>query len=195
MDRQQIVIEGEGIYLRKITFEDTDNIIRWRNSDSVRSHFIDQRLFTKESHNYWLENYVMAGKADQLIICIAPSEESGNGSPEKDHYIPVGSVYIRDISKEHKKAEYGIFIGEDAARGRGIGSKTAKLMIRYCFETLHLHRLFLRVHADNIAAIKSYENAGFEREAYLRDDVFVNGTYKDIVLMGIINPSERKEEK
>ena len=68
-------------------------------------------------------------------------------------------------------------------------------MIRYCFETLHLHRLFLRVHADNIAAIKSYENAGFEREAYLRDDVFVNGTYKDIVLMGIINPSERKEEK
>ena len=184
MDWQQIVIEGEGIYLRKITFEDTDNIIRWRNSDSVRSHFIDQRLFTKESHNYWLENYG-----------IAPSEESGNGSPEKDHYIPVGSVYIRDISKEHKKAEYGIFIGEDAARGRGIGSKTAKLMIRYCFETLHLHRLFLRVHADNIAAIKSYENAGFEREAYLRDDVFVNGTYKDIVLMGIINPSERKEEK
>ena len=82
MDRQQIVIEGEGIYLRKITFEDTDNIIRWRNSDSVRSHFIDQRLFTKESHNYWLENYVMAGKADQLIICIAPSEESGNGSPD-----------------------------------------------------------------------------------------------------------------
>ncbi len=191
----QIVIEGEGIYLRKITFEDTDNIIRWRNSDSVRTHFIDQRLFTRESHNFWLENYVMTGKADQLIICIAPPEKSGEERPEKDYYIPVGSVYIRDISKEHKKAEYGIFIGEDAARGRGIGSKTAKLMIRYCFETLHLHRLFLRVHADNIAAIKSYENAGFEREAYLRDDVFVNGTYKDIVLMGIINPSERKEEK
>ena len=45
MDRQQIVIEGEGIYLRKITFEDTDNIIRWRNSDSVRTHFIDQTLY------------------------------------------------------------------------------------------------------------------------------------------------------
>ena len=63
-------------------------------------------------------------------------------------------------------------------------------MVAHCFDTLHLHRLFLRVHADNLQAIKSYEKAGFVQEAYLHDDVYVNGEYKDIVLMAVINPND-----
>ena len=204
----ETVIRGEGIFLRKIEYSDTENIIKWRNSDAVRSHFIDQRLFTKESHEGWLKNYVETGKVDQLIICVSPGrlgvgrnedgagkeadpgKEAGTSGIDEENYIPVGSVYIRDIDRTHNKAEYGIFIGEDAARGKGFGSDAARLMIRYCFETLKLHRLFLRVYADNEAAIRSYEHAGFLREACLKDDVFVNGKYHDIVLMGIINPKE-----
>ena len=60
-------------------------------------------------------------------------------------------------------------------------------MIRYAFEEMGLHRLFLRAFADNAQAIRSYEKAGFEREAYLRDDVCIDGRYRDIVLMGILN--------
>ena len=100
---------------------------------------------------------------------------------------PVGSVYVRDIDHAHKKAEYGIFIGDPGARGKGYGTAAARLMIQYCFEELGLLRLFLRVYADNFAAIRSYEKAGFEREAYLREDVYINGQYRDIVLMGILN--------
>lgn len=177
-------IEGEQILLRPIEYSDTDSVIRWRNSDEVRLHFIDQRLFTKESHEAWLRNFVQTGKVEQFIICIPESDVPGA------EYKPVGSVYIRDIDRENRKAEYGIFIGESLARGRGVGTKAAKLMIRYCFETLHLHRLFLRVYADNPQAIKSYEKAGFVQEAYLHDDVFVNGEYKDIVLMAVINPND-----
>lgn len=180
----EIAIKDESICLRKITSDDTESIVRWRNSDAVRSHFIDQRLFTKESHEGWLKNYVETGKVVQLIICI-PKEA---GAPLED-YVPVGSVYVRDIDTTHNKGEYGIFIGEDWARGKGVGSRCAKLMVRYCFETLHLHRLFLRVYADNLQAIKSYEKAGFVQEAYLHDDVCVNGEYKDIVLMAVINPA------
>ena len=63
-------------------------------------------------------------------------------------------------------------------------------MCEYAFKSLDLHKLMLRVHADNERAIKSYARAGFEKEAYLKDDVFVNGKYTDIVLMGLINPME-----
>ena len=100
---------------------------------------------------------------------------------------PVGSVYIRDIDKTHQKAEYGIFIGEPQARGKGYGTAAAQLMIKYCFEELQLHRLFLRVYAENIQAIRSYEKAGFVKEAHLREDVCIDGKYHDIVLMGILN--------
>ncbi len=180
----QKVIENDRIFLRKMEYSDTKNIVKWRNTDSVRNNFIYQALFTKESHENWIHTMVETGKVDQLVICLKDDNcEEG---------IPVGSVYIRDIDWNHNKAEYGIFIGEESARGKGIGSQTAALMIQYCFEQLKLHRLFLRVFADNKQAIRSYEKAGFVQEAYLKDDVRIQGEYRDIVLMGIINPEDKK---
>lgn len=178
----QKVIENESVFLRKMEYSDTENIVKWRNMDSVRNNFIYQALFTKESHENWIHTMVETGKVDQLIICLK----------DKNHAegIPVGSVYIRDIDWNHNKAEYGIFIGEESARGKGVGSQTAALMIQYCFEQLKLHRLFLRVFADNKQAIRSYEKAGFVQEAYLKDDVKIQGKYRDIILMGIINPED-----
>lgn len=165
----------ETIYLRPMTYEDTDNIIKWRNSDAVRSHFIYQELFTAESHEHWIKTMIETGKAVQMIIC----EKAGDK--------PVGSVYIRDIDRVHHKGEYGIFIGEPSARGRGIGTAAAALMICFAFEELGLHRLFLRVFADNGQAVASYEKAGFQKEAYLREDVCIGGSYHDIILMAVLN--------
>lgn len=164
-----------GIYLRLMTYEDTDAIVSWRNKDAVRKNFIYQALFTRESHENWIRTMVETGKVVQMMICEVATDK------------PVGSVYIRDIDHTHHKAEYGIFIGEDTARGKGYGTAAAGLMIKYCFEELNLHRLFLRVYADNIQAIRCYEKAGFTKEAHLRDDVCIDGEYRDIVLMGIIN--------
>ena len=101
----------------------------------------------------------------------------------------VGSVYIRDIDREHNKAEYGIFIGEAEARGRGIGTGAAKLMLRYCFQEEKLHRVYLRALAGNDRAVRSYEKAGFVKEACLKDDVFLNGKYCDIIWMAAIAPA------
>ena len=100
---------------------------------------------------------------------------------------PLGSVYIRDIDRGHNKAEYGIFIGEDDARGRGVGTAAAKLMLRYCFTEEGLHRIYLRVFATNLQAIRSYEKAGFVREGILRDDVRIDGEYRDIQWMAAVS--------
>lgn len=169
------VYEDDVIYLRNMTKDDTDLIVKWRNSEEVRSRFIYQALFTRQSHEKWIETMVNTGKVVQMIICL------------KDGDVPVGSVYIRDIDTTHHKGEYGIFIGEAEARGKGIGTRAAKLMTAYAFWELSLHRLFLRVFADNVRAIRSYEKAGFVREAYLKDDVCINGKYRDIVLMAVLN--------
>ena len=171
----EYIDKDAGIYLRFMTYDDTDLIVSWRNTDSVRKNFIYQALFTRESHENWIRTKVETGDVVQMIICETGSDR------------PVGSVYVRDVDRTHHKAEYGIFIGEADARGKGYGTAAAKLMIRYCFEEMKLHRLFLRVYAENQQAIKSYEKAGFEREALLRDDVCIDGNYRDIVLMGILN--------
>lgn len=163
---------GAGIYLRLMTYADTDLIVAWRNSDAVRKNFIYQELFTREGHEHWIRTMVETGRVVQMMICDLASDR------------PLGSVYIRDIDRQHNKAEYGIFIGEDSARGRGVGTAAAELMLRYCFEEEGLHRVYLRVFADNIQALRSYEKAGFVREGLLRDDVRIDGEYRDIVWMG-----------
>lgn len=169
--------ELAGIYLRLMTYDDTDNIVRWRNSDEVRKNFICQELFTKESHENWIRTRVETGQAVQMVICGLATDT------------PLGSVYIRDIDRHHNKAEYGIFIGEASARGRGIGTAAAKLMLRYCFETERLHRIYLRALAGNEQAIRSYEKAGFQREGYLKEDVRIGEAYRDVVWMAAVNPS------
>lgn len=173
---EQYIDREAGIYLRLMTWEDTDLIVAWRNSDAVRKNFIYREPFTRQGHEDWIRNMVETGKAVQTIICDLASDR------------PLGSVYIRDIDRQHNKAEYGIFIGEPDARDRGLGTAAAKLMLRYCFEEERLHRIYLRALAGNHRAIRSYEKAGFRKEGCLKDDVRIEGKYCDIIWMAAIAP-------
>ena len=173
-------IMGKGIFLRRMTVEDTEDIVRWRNNPRVRKSFIYQELFTREGHLHWIHAMVDTGRVVQFIIC------------EKSTGRSIGSVYFRDISQEHHRAEYGIFIGEDDAAGRGYGSEACRLALEYGFHVLKLHKIILRVYAENRIALRSYEKNGFQREGYLRDEVFTQGRYHDMILMGIIAPKEEQ---
>ena len=172
-------IKGEKIKLRFMTREDTDLIVKWRNNPRVRYNFIYQELFTPEGHLHWFDTMIDTGKAIQFIIC------------EMDTERPIGSVYFRDISTRHHKAEYGIFIGEDDAVGKGIGSEVCRLACDYGFRVENWHKIILRAFAEN-QALRSYEKAGFQREALLKDEVCIDGVYRDIVLMGLLNPQHTK---
>lgn len=168
-------IEGEKIVLKAITKEHTPLIVKWRNNPNVRNNFIFQETFTEEIHNAWMDNRVASGEVVQFIIYTKQSN------------MPVGSVYLRDVDLEKQKAEFGIFIGEDAARGQGYGRSAAQLICKYGFEQLHLHKIMLRVFASNVGAIRSYEHAGFVQEAYLKDEEKIDGKFYDIIFMAMIN--------
>lgn len=171
---RQPVLTGEKVVLRPITPEDTSLIVKWRNTPSVRNNFIFREPFTPEMHLAWLRNKVATGQVVQYVIQRA---EDG---------LPVGSVYFRDLDQENRSAEYGIFIGEESARGQGIGTETARLFVRYGFEELGLHRISLRLLRENGAAYRSYQKAGFREEGIFRDMVRLDGEYRDVVFMAVL---------
>lgn len=174
-----MTLQSNDIYLRPMTKEDTDLIVKWRNEDFVRRNFIYQKPFTRQGHLHWIETMVNTGKVVQFIICLKEGK-------------PIGSVYLRDIDREHHKAEYGIFIGEKEALGKGYGTQAAELMKQYAFQVLGLHKLMLRVLAGNDRAKRSYEKAGFVKEACLKEDVYLENGYRDVILMACFYPG--KEE-
>ena len=142
------VLEGAAVRLRPIADADTDLIVKWRNTPSVVQNFIFRQTFTPEMHRSWLATKVATGQVVQYIIIDKADDK------------PVGSVYYRDIDNHNRSAEYGIFIGEESARGKGLGTETAKLFTDFGFAELQLHRISLRVLAEN--AMYSYHNGEYQ---------------------------------
>ena len=136
------------VYIRKIDYADTALIVKWRNNPRVRNNFIYREVFTEEGHKRWMDTMVASGEVVQMIICENETDKA------------VGSVYLRDIDNATKEAEYGIFIGEDDAIGKGYGNEAADLMCDYARDELGLKRLILRVFKDNEPARKSYAPSG-----------------------------------
>lgn len=50
------------IFLRPITEKDAPNIVRWRNSDMVRSHCMTKAPITETSHLTFYRDNVLKGK-------------------------------------------------------------------------------------------------------------------------------------
>lgn len=83
-------------------------------------------------------------------------------------------------------AELGITIGNRAYWGRGYGREAVGLLVDYGFELLNLRRIYLRVHARNERAIRAYRACGFVEEGRLRQHVWSDGAYDDLLYMGVL---------
>ncbi len=160
------------VHLRLMTEADTAKIVAWRNQDFVRNNFIYQELFTEEGHRNWIREQVEPGRVVQFIICLSDGRE-------------IGSVYLRDIDREAQTAEYGNFIGEKEALGCGYGSQSAKIVLRYAFETLQLKKVSLRFLEGNDAARRCYEKAGFRVIEDKWDTVFLKQGKRRVFFMEI----------
>ena len=174
------IINSSNVRLRPITESDTPDIVRWRNDKAVQQFFIFREPFTTEMHQNWLKTKVASGEVIQYMI-----EDKSCGQT-------VGSVYFRDIDPVNESAEYGIFIGEASARGRGLGSETARVFTDFGLNILQLHKISLRLLDNNVAAQKSYENAGFITEGFFSDMVKLDGEFKDIVFMAKFKEDNRE---
>lgn len=164
------------ITLRPLTLADTSNIVRWRNQPEVYKNLYTQNLITEEQHVGYFHKYVETGLVRQYII-VAEID----GEPTD-----IGTVFLKGIDRVSRKAEYGLFIGELQARGKGFASAIASAALNIAFNELDLNRVYLTVFVDNIPAINSYVKAGFKREGILRQDFYDGYKYHDIVLMGIL---------
>ena len=148
----------EDLRVRPISEEDTEMIVEWRNRDFVRHNFIFREPFTVQMHRNWMATKVASGLVEQFIIEYRMQEKGDNGNLKETAagpFTPVGSVYLRDVDYVYKQAEYGIFLGEEGAYGKGIGNRAARWAVWYAKEELQLDTMILRVFADNERALKS----------------------------------------
>ena len=177
--KKDLILRGEQIYLRPITADDTELAVRWSNQPSVVANFLYRKPITPKDHEDWLANKVFKGLVHQFIVCRNEDDK------------PLGSAYLQNFDEESRRAEWGIYLGEEQTYGKGVGTEAGHLILDYAFNTLGLHKVVSRVLARNTASARMSEKVGSIQEAYLRDEYFLDGQYEDLILFGIFNPREQ----
>jgi RimJ/RimL family protein N-acetyltransferase len=104
----------------------------------------------------------------------------------------IGSARLHSLSQEDRRARYAVGIFDSRCWSRGLGTEVTRLVLRCAFETLGLHRVDLRVLADNERAIRCYLRCGFVREGLERDSALVGGVWRSDVFMSVLEDEYRR---
>lgn len=126
-------------------------------------------------HDAWIES--MLARRNDLVIFVVESEQGK----------PIGTCQLTNINWVHRSAELQIRIAP-GAQDRGLGTLAIAALCEFGFTDLGLHRISLLVWSSNLRAIRAYEKVGFVREGLLREAAFVDGEFRDVIVMGLLCP-------
>jgi RimJ/RimL family protein N-acetyltransferase len=100
---------------------------------------------------------------------------------------PIGSLAFLNYDAYQKKAELRKLIGEAEMRGKGFAKEATKLWIDYGLRVLGIKKIYLNTLNTHIRNIKLNEELGFQVEGILRNEVYFDGEYHDVLRMGLWN--------
>src|SRR2546428_12304482 len=83
-------------------------------------------------------------------------------------------------------ADVGLALGEQTAWNKGLVQETARLLLDEVFRQLTLHRAEWWTFPENNVSVQLAKNLGFKEEARLRDAVFFDNRYHDLVVLGLL---------
>ena len=167
------MIQGSMITLRALEDRDQETLRCWRNDPKLSCFHFSAMPLSQISQKRWYENYSESSNSKIFII-------------ENDQNSAIGYTVLKNIDHKNRNAEIGLYL-DPSFQGKGYGRDSFETLIRFCFEELNMHRVYLQVFAFNTRAISLYERIGFKTEGCLREAFFTQNDYHDIILMSILS--------
>lgn len=103
----------------------------------------------------------------------------------------VGMINTNEIELHHRNTEIDIVIGHPDYRERGYGTDAIREFLRFLFDTVGLHRVWLGTYEYNARARRVYEKLGFVQEGVMRDADLVEERWVNAVVYGILEDEFR----
>ncbi|MEU6620985.1 GNAT family protein [Streptomyces litmocidini] len=99
----------------------------------------------------------------------------------------VGMIqWYAEEEPDYRHAGIDLFL-DPSVHGRGLGTDAVRTLARHLVDDLGHHRLVIDPAADNAAAIRCYEKAGFRRVGVMRQyERGEDGTWHDGLLMDLL---------
>lgn len=159
--------------LRHLEERDAPLMLEWMHDSGINCNFqADFASSTLESVLSFIND------------CFGEESQNFAITDENDEYL--GTISLKHISYKNANAEYSIVIRKKA-QGTGVAVAATQELLKYAFEELKLHKVYLNVLEENVRAQKLYEKCGFVYEGRAVDAVKISGTYRNLKWYGIIN--------
>ncbi|HEX8853038.1 MAG TPA: GNAT family protein [Pyrinomonadaceae bacterium] len=97
----------------------------------------------------------------------------------------VGTVSASNASWAMGYVEIGYMLAE-THQGRGLGTRSVRLLIEKLFRETDLHRIFATVSIENEPSCRLLERLGFAREGTLREHYLIQGRRIDEAVYGLL---------
>jgi RimJ/RimL family protein N-acetyltransferase len=171
------MLSGERVILAPLDRCHAERTRAWMNDPHLSWLLGRARPVSDAEHERWRESLLQ--RDDCVFFAVL-------GREDRRH---LGNVWLWDIDPRHRKAELRIVLGDETSRGRGLGTEAIRLVCRYGFERLNLHRVYAHVLDINPAAQRAFTAAGFAVEGTLRADRWVGDRYADVFLFARLRES------
>ncbi len=167
-----VFLKGKKLVLRPVSEKDIPLFVRWINDPEIRI-FI-KRVFplTEGEEKDWYEN--IRKKSDKNVTLVI--EVKGKA---------IGVIGLHDISWRDGVATTGAFIGEKSYWNQGYGTDAKMTLLNYAFNTLNLRKIMSHVKAFNKRSLAYSLHCGYCIEARLRRQLFTDGQYCDLYILGL----------
>jgi RimJ/RimL family protein N-acetyltransferase len=171
------VARGEQAALGPLRTDHAALYARWVNDPEVKEGILNLGLYSAaDEERFVAESGEQGARRDPQAARFAIYDVSDDS--------PVGICGLEGISWRHRRAEFGIMVGE--RRGNGLGTDATRLTLGWAFGVMSLNSLFLTVYDFNLRAQRCYEKAGFKVVGRRRESVLARGGLVDEVLMDAI---------
>lgn len=171
---EEIILKGNGIYLKRLTQEfATERYVSWLNDAEIGKYLESRHAHhTLESVREFINATLNESHYAFAIIDEATNQHIGN-------------IKIGNVDRRYKHADVGFLIGEKSFWGKGVATEAIRLATDFGFNKLQLHRLWGGVYAPNIGSMRAFEKNGYKREGIERDHCQnVDGSYVDVMVYG-----------
>ena len=174
----------DGLFLRDLRMDDFDGFSSWQHDPEIARCFAFTRTPRTQDETRRVLTEIVGGahpESVHLAIVLTGQET------RKELFVGVVSLKNRHPIDLH--AEFAIVIGAGAHMGKGYGKAAARRMCLYGFGALRLRKIYLNVIADNVRAVRLYEELGFRFEGRFREHFFRDGVWNDLLWYSVF-PSE-----
>ena len=168
-------IEGEVIDLVAQNSKWAELICKWRNDPNIRQY----------SRNAWPRSLDDVKRRFENIPNGHTRDYVGFIIYHKSDKRPIGDIGLNRIDWVSRNANIFAMIGEPDYWGKGIVGEAAKLVLKYAFTELNLHKIKASVFTPKESSLRAAEKLGLNKEAITKEAMYVDGKYHDIHKWGL----------